>query len=155
MTMYYSEVDGVEPTVSIQVKDTKYTFTNESLTRLIEEKDAFKLELAQVERKLKSAQFDVREFFQARYETDHHEIVAEVDDVNSLLKDIGSEELTKSWSATVTITATVTGIEAPNAEAAQEIIENNIEINLTEDGDIWVDDITVESTYPEAQYVIY
>ncbi len=74
--------------------------------------------------KLKSAQFDVREFFQARYETDHHEIVAEVDDVNSLLKDIGSEELTKSWSATVTITATVTGIEAPNAEAAQEIIEN-------------------------------
>jgi len=150
MTMYYSEVDGAEPTVSIQVKDTKYTFTNESLTRLIEEKDAFKLELAQVERKLKSAQFDVREFFQARYETDHHEIVAEVDDVNSLLKDIGSEELTKSWSATVTITATVTGIEAPNAEAAQEIIENNIEINLTEDGDIWVDDITVESTYPEA-----
>jgi len=150
MTMYYSEVDGTEPTVSIQVKDTKYTFTNESLTRLIEEKDAFKLELAQVERKLKSAQFDVREFFQARYETDHHEIVAEVDDVNSLLKDIGSEELTKSWSATVTITATVTGIEAPNAEAAQEIIENNIEINLTEDGDIWVDDITVESTYPEA-----
>jgi hypothetical protein len=149
MTMYYSEVDGAEPTVSIQVKDTKYTFTNESLTRLIEEKDAFKLELAQVERKLKSAQFDVREFFQARYETDHHEIVAEVDDVNSLLKDIGSEELTKSWSATVTITATVTGIEAPNAEAAQEIIENNIEINLTEDGDIWVDDITVESTYPE------
>ena len=150
MTMYCSEVDGAEPTVSIQVKDTKYTFTNESLTRLIEEKDAFKLELAQVERKLKSAQFDVREFFQARYETDHHEIVAEVDDVNSLLKDIGSEELTKSWSATVTITATVTGIEAPNAEAAQEIIENNIEINLTEDGDIWVDDITVESTYPEA-----
>jgi len=148
--MYYSEVDGAEPTVSIQIKDTKYTFTNESLTRLIEEKDAFKLELAQVERKLKSAQFDVREFFQARYETDHHEIVAEVDDVNSLLKDIGSEELTKSWSATVTITATVTGIEAPNAEAAQEIIENNIEINLTEDGDIWVDDITVESTYPEA-----
>ena len=150
MTMYYSEVDGAEPTVSIQVKDIKYTFTNESLTRLIEEKDAFKLELAQVQRKLTSAQFDVREFFQARYETDHNEIVAEVDDVNNLLVNIGSEELTKSWSATVTITATVTGIEAPNAEAAQEIIENNIEINLTEDGDIWVDDITVESTYPEA-----
>ncbi len=66
MTIYYSEVDGAEPTVSIQVKDTKYTFTNESLTRLIEEKDAFKLELAQVERKLKSARFDVREFFQAK-----------------------------------------------------------------------------------------
>ena len=150
MTMYYTEIDGTEPTVSTQVGGVKYTFTNDSLTKLIEEKEQLKIELAQVERKFKSAQFDVREFFQARYETDHHEIVAEVDDVNSLLKDIGSEELTKSWSATVTITATVTGIEAPNAEAAQEIIENNIEINLTEDGDIWVDDITVESTYPEA-----
>ena len=150
MTMYYTELDGAEPTVSIQVKDTKYTFTNESLARLVEEKEQLKIELQQVERKFKSAQYDVREFFQARYETDHNEIVAEVDDVNSLLKDIGSEELTKSWSATVIITATVTGIEAPNAEAAQEIIESNIELNLSADGDIWVDDVSVESTYPEA-----
>ena len=148
--MYYTELDGAEPTVSIQVKDTKYTFTNESLTRLVEEKEQLKVELQQVERKFKSAQYDVREFFQARYETDHNEIVAEVDDVNSLLKDIGSEELTKSWSATVIITATVTGIEAPNAEAAREIIEDNIELNLGADGDIWVDDVSVESTYPEA-----
>ena len=150
MTMYYTELDGAEPTVSIQVKDTKYTFTNESLARLVEEKEQLKVELQQVERKFKSAQYDVREFFQARYETDHNEIVAEVDDVNSLLKDIGSEELTKSWSATVIITATVTGIEAPNAEAAREIIEDNIELNLGADGDIWVDDVSVESTYPEA-----
>jgi len=150
MTMYYSEVDGAEPTVSIQVKDTKYTFTNESLARLIEEKDAFKLELAQVERKFKSARFDVREFFQARYETDHNEIVAEVDDVNNLLVNIGSEELTKSWSATVNISVTVTGLEAPNAEAAEEIIKDSIDVNFTSDGDIWVDDISVDSVHPEA-----
>ena len=150
MTMYYSEVDGAEPTVSIQVKDSRYTLTSESLVKLIEEKEQLKIELQQVERKFKSAQYDVREFFQARYETDHNEIMAEVDDVNSLLKDIGSEELTKSWSATVIITATVTGIEAPNAEAAQEIIESNIELNLSADGDIWVDDVSIESTYPEA-----
>jgi len=150
MTMYYSEVDGAEPTVSIQVKDTKYTFTNESLTRLIEEKEQLKIELAQVERKFKSARFDVREFFQARYETDHHEIVAEVDDVNNLLINIGSEELTKSWSATVNISVTVTGLEAPNAEAAEEIIKDSIDVNFTSDGDIWVDDILVDSVHPEA-----
>jgi len=148
--MYYSEVDGAEPTVSIQVKDTKYTFTNESLTRLIEEKDSFKLELAQAERKLKSARFDVREFFQARYEVDSSEILAEVDDVNSLLVNIGSEELTKSWSATVNIAVTITGLEAPNAEAAEEIIKDSIDVNFTSDGDIWVDDISVESVHPES-----
>ena len=150
MTMYYSEVDGTEPTVSIQIKDSRYTLTSESLIKLIEEKDALKLELAQVERKFKSARFDVKEFFQARYEVDHHEIVADVDDVNSLLVNIGSEELTKSWSATVTITATVTGVEAPNAEAAREMLEDAFEVNLTIDGDVWVDDINVDSAYPEA-----
>jgi hypothetical protein len=150
MAMYYTEIDGAEPTVSIQVKDAKYTLTSESLTRLIEEKESLKIELAQVERKFKSAQFDVKEFFQSRYETDSDEIVCEVDDINSLLKDIGSDELTKSWSATITITATVTGIEAANKEAVEDLIQDSIDVNFTADGDIWVDDISVDSVYPEA-----
>jgi len=149
MTMYYSEVDGAEPTVSVQVSGTKYTFTNESLTKLIEDKESLKIELATTERKFKSAQFDVREFFQARYEADNDDIVCELSDVNELLKDIGSEELTKAWSATITITATVTGIEAPNAEAAREIVQDSIEVNLTADGDIWVDDVDVNDVSPE------
>lgn len=148
--MYYSEIDGAEPTVSIQVAGSKYTLTSESLTKLIEAKESLKIELATVERKLKSAQFDVREHFQARYETDSTEIVSDLDDVNSLLVNIGSEELTKTWSATVTITATITGIDAPNADAARELVENNIDVSYTDDGDIWVDDMTVESIYPEA-----
>jgi len=150
MTMYYTEIDGTEPTISIQVKDTKYTFTNDSLVRLIEEKENLKTELMQVERKFKSTQYDVKEFFQSRYETDQSEILCEVGDVNDLLVSIGSDQLTKSWSATVSITATVTGIEAPNVEAAREIIEDAFEINLTVDGDVWVDDLIVESCYPEA-----
>lgn len=150
MTMYYSEIDGTEPTISIQVKDTKYTFTNESLARLIEEKEVVKTELLQVERKFRSTQFDVREFFQSKYETDSDEIVVEVNDVNELLRQIGSEELTKTWSATVTITTTITGVEAPNADAARELIENNIDVSYTDDGDLWVDDISIESVYPEA-----
>ncbi len=150
MAMYYTEIDGAEPTVSIQVKDAKYTLTSESLTRLIEEKENLKTELLQVERKFKSAQFDVKEFFQSRYETDSDEIVCEVGDINSLLKDIGSEELTKSWSATITITATVTGIEAANKEAVEDLIQDSIDVNFTADGDIWVDDISVDSVYPEA-----
>ncbi len=150
MTMYYSEVDGTEPTISIQVKDTKYTFTNESLARLIEEKEVIKTELLQVERKFKSAQFDVREFFQSKYETDSDEIVVEVDDVNELLTSIGSEQLTKTWSATVTITTTITGIEAPNKEAVEDMITDSIDVNFTADGDLWVDEIRVDSVYPEA-----
>jgi hypothetical protein len=148
--MYYTELDGTEPTVSTQVGGVKYTFTNDSLTRLIEEKENLRTEMLQIERKLKSAQFDVKEFFQSRYEPDQSEILCEVGDVNDLLASIGSEQLTTSWSATVTITATVTGIEAPNKEAAEVILQDAFEINLTVDGDVWVDDLTVESVYPEA-----
>jgi hypothetical protein len=147
--MYYTEIDGAEPTVSIQISGAKYTLTTESLTKLIEAKESLKAELTQVERKFKSAQFDVKEFFQARYETDNDDIVCDLDDVNSLLVSIGSEELTKTWSATVTITATVTGIEAPNKEAAEEILDDAFEVNLTIDGDVWVDAVTVESVHAE------
>lgn len=148
--MRYAEVDGAEPTVSIEVNGNNYVFTHQSLVDIINKDEAYRTEIAQLERKLLSLKYDVKEFFQARYETDHHEIVCEVGDVNDLLKDIGADELTKSWSATVSITATVTGIEAPNADAAREIIEDAFEINLTVDGDVWVDDIIVESCYPEA-----
>ena len=150
MTMYYTEVDGTEPTVSLQVGGTKYTFTNDSLSKLIEEKENLRIELAQVERNFKSARFDVKEFFQSKYETDSDEIVCEIDDVNELLVSIGSEQLTKSWSATVTITATVTGVEAANKEAAEDIIKDSMDINFTADGDVWVDDVVVQSVYPEA-----
>ena len=150
MTMYYTEIDGAEPTVSIQVSGAKYTLTTESLTKLIEAKESLKTELIQVERKFKSAQFDVKEFFQSRYETDSDEIVCEVGDINSLLKDIGSEELTKSWSATITITATITGIEAANKEAVEDLIQDSVDVNFTADGDLWVDDISIDSVYPEA-----
>lgn len=148
--MRYAEVDGAEPTVSIEVNGNNYVFTHQSLVDIINKDEAYRTEIAQLERKLLSLKYDVKEFFQARYETDHHEIVCEVGDVNELLKDIGADELTKSWSATVSITATVTGIEAPNADAAREIIEDAFEINLTVDGDVWVDDLMVESCYPEA-----
>jgi len=145
---YKNDIDG--PSVLVDIDGTAHVYTEKGLIELIQSVNSMKVELAQIERKFKSARFDVKEFFQARFETDSDEIVCEVDDVNNLLVNIGSEELARSWSATVSITATVTGIEAPSAEAAREIIENNIELNLGVDGDIWLDDMTVESTYPEA-----
>jgi len=145
---YKNDIDG--PSVLVEVDGTAHIYTEKGLIELVQSVNSMKVELAQVERKLKNAKFDVKEFFQARFETDSDEIVCEVDDVNNLLVNIGSEELARSWSATVSITATVTGVEAPSAEAAREIIENNLELNLGVDGDVWLDDMTVESTYPEA-----
>jgi len=151
MTMYYSEVDGAEPTVSVQVSGTKYTFTNESLTRLIEEKENLKVEVAQAERKVKSMGWDVREFFESRKDGNNtDDITCTVEDINELLRSLGVDQLTNTWSATIFITATITGIEAPDKETAEEMAKDNIDVNYNDDGDIWVDDIEVQSVHPEA-----
>ena len=151
MTMYYTELDGAEPTVSIQVKDTKYTLTQQSLAQIIEDKDSLKEELEQTKRKVKSIGWDVREFFESRKDGNNtDDITCTVEDINELLKDLGVDQLTNTWSATVFITATITGIEAPDKETAEEMAKDNIEVNYNDDGDIWIDDVEVQSVHPEA-----
>ena len=151
MTMYYTEVDGTEPTVSIQVGGTKYTLTNQSLAQIIEDKDSLKEELEQAQRKVKSMGWDVREFFESRKDGNNSDdICCSVEDINELLSSLGVDQLTNTWSATVWISATITGIEASSKDEAENIIKDNVEVNYNDDGDIWVDDVEVKSVYPEA-----
>ena len=151
MTMYYTELEGSEPTVSIQVGGTKYTLTNQSLAQIIEDKDSLKAELEQAQRKIKSIGWDVREFFESRKDGNNtDDITCTVVDINELLKDLGVDQLTNTWSATVWISATITGIEACSKDEAENIIKDNVEVNYNDDGDIWVDDVEVKSVYPEA-----
>jgi hypothetical protein len=151
MTMYYTEVDGTEPTVSIQVGGTKYTLTNQSLAQIIEDKDSLKEELDQAQRKIKSMGWDVREFFESRKDGNNtDDITCTVEDINELLSSLGVDQLTNTWSATVWISATITGIEASSKDEAENIIKDNIDVNYNDDGDIWVDDVEVKSVYPEA-----
>ena len=151
MTMYYTEVDGTEPTVSIQVGGTKYTLTNQSLAQIIEDKDSLKAELEQAQRKIKSIGWDVREFFESRKDGNNtDDITCTVEDITELLRGLGVDQLTNTWSATIFITATITGIEACSKDEAENIIKDNVEVNYNDDGDIWVDDVEVKSVYPEA-----
>ena len=151
MTMYYTELEGSEPTVSIQVGGTKYTLTNQSLAQIIEDKDSLKEELDQAQRKAKSMGWDVREFFESRKDGNNtDDITCTVEDINELLNSLGVDQLTNTWSATVWISATITGIEACSKDEAENIIKDNVEVNYNDDGDIWVDDVEVKSVYPEA-----
>ena len=151
MTMYYTELDGTEPTVSIQVGGTKYTLTNQSLAQIIEDKDSLKEELDQTQRKVKSMGWDVREFFESRKDGNNtDDITCTVEDINELLSSLGVDQLTNTWSATVWISATITGIEASSKDEAENIIKDNVEVTYNDDGDIWVDDVEVKSVYPEA-----
>ena len=150
MTMYYSETDGPEPTISIQVKGVKYTFTNESLINIVEQKDSFKEMLDLCQRSKRTMAGDVKAFFEEVYTDNETDMTVSVEDVNQLLVSIGADPFTKSWSATVTITATITGVEATTKDEAEDIIKDNIDVHFNEDGDIWVDDISVDGVHPES-----
>ena len=149
--MYYSESNG-EPFITIQVKDAKYTLTQAALADIIEKNDSLKVELEQAQRKVKSLGWDVREFFESRKEGNNinEDICCSVEDINELLRGLGVDQLTTTWSATIFITATITGIDAPDKETAEEMAKDNIDVNYNDDGDIWVDDIEVQSVHPEA-----
>lgn len=64
------------------------------------------------------------------------------DEVNTLLRSINADPIRAMWTATVSITATVTGYEAEDIDDAINCIENDIELSIGS-GDISLDTIDV------------
>ena len=142
--------------LSVTVEGATYYHTSESLAALIKEATENRTELNKMtERYIDMYQLvqkirgDVYELFSSNYSSGDEDITLSVEDINELLRSIGADELKRNWSATVQVYLTITGIEASNQEEATEIVENNIEVSYAEDGDLFVDEITVQEVTPE------
>ena len=139
----------------ITVDGTTYNFTEESLKELIKSEATLKLRLESVKleaqeayRKIVSNRSAVYDFFSEAFDDGSDEATVNRDDVNELLEAIGSDVLTTTWSATVEITVTVTGIKATSPEEVEDIITDNIEVSGYDlelhDPDVRVQDIERE-----------
>ena len=120
----------------ITVDGTTYNFTEESLKELIKSETASKSRLQQVQleaqeayRKLAEIRNKTYDFFTEAFEDVTDEATVTRESVNELLESIGSNTLVTTWSATVEITVTVTGIKASSPEEAEDIINDNIEVS--------------------------
>ena len=120
----------------ITVDGTTYNFTEESLKELIKSETNLKSRLEQTQRqeqeaykKLVYLRNKVYDFFSEAFDDGSDEVTVTRDDVNELLESIGSDVLTTTWSATVEITVTVTGIKATSPEEVEDIITDNIEVS--------------------------
>ena len=120
----------------ITVDAVTYNFTEESLKELIKSEATLKLRLESVQleaqeayRKIASTRNKVYDFFSEAFDDGSDEATVTRDDVNELLESIGSDVLTTTWSATVEITVTVTGIKATSPEEVEDIITDNIEVS--------------------------
>jgi translation initiation factor 2 alpha subunit (eIF-2alpha) len=122
----------------ITVDGITYNFTEESLKELIKSEiylksriESVRTETTESYRKLASARSAVYDFFTEAFDgaTDEDETTVTRDEVNELLEAIGSDILSTTWSATVEITVTVTGIKATSPEEVEDIITDNIEVS--------------------------
>ena len=120
----------------ITVDGITYNFTEESLKELIKSETASKSKLQQVQleaqeayRKLADIRNKTYDFFTEAFEDGGDEATVTREGVNELLESIGSDMLVTTWSATVEITVTVTGIKASSPEEAEDIINDNIEVS--------------------------
>jgi hypothetical protein len=88
----------------------------------------------------------VREFFQERSDDDNDEITCTIDDVNELLRSIGSDELKSLWTVIGTIDFTVNNIYASNEEEANDYVMNELSAELGGDAELYDWSVDIKST---------
>jgi hypothetical protein len=79
----------------------------------------------------------------------HDEITCTVDDVNELLRSIGSDELKRLWTVIGTINYTVTNISASNEDEANDYVMNELTVDVSGDADL--DDWSIDISSTEQQ----
>jgi hypothetical protein len=142
MEIIYTDKDG---------NTTK--FTEEMALVAITERDELRTQLSDcqvrsAERygKIVDIRDKVREFFQERSDGDDDEITCTVDDVNELLRSIGSDELKRLWTVIGTIDFTVNNIYASNEEEANDYVMNELSAELGGDAELYDWAVDIKST---------
>lgn len=129
------------------------------IERLLNELDQVRLErskagdnYAEANNKLWKMRGDLREYFKDSFDGDKDNTLRlDLDDVNELLTNLGCEELNFTYSAKVTISFTITGVEADDENDAENKILsaisytiNGLDYGSTEDEDYAVEDVEGE-----------
>ena len=132
MEIIYTDKDG---------NQTK--FTEEMATVAIAERDTLRHEIDVIREwnkrhtdKLATIRGLVYDFFNERYEVGDDTIECELDDVNTLLQDIGANKLKRTYTVKGSIDFVITGVEAEDEDDAQSSVENDLDLELKGDGTV-------------------
>lgn len=126
------------------------TYTEAEVQRFIKDCADAKTQSQEATRSVINIRSKVYEFFNSQYSPGDQEITTSVEEINDMLRDIGADELRRTWSATVRIHVNISGVEASSKDDAIDMIQDDINVELQSiDGDLWVDDIEVQDVVPE------
>lgn len=111
-------------TIDVKIPDESHpvTYNEAEVLRFIQTNKNLKV----VER---DTIYKVRDFFTEREWSDS-ETTVNRDEVNDMLRSIGAEPIRIKWTATIIISATVSGYEAEDEEDAVNCIEEDISLEL-------------------------
>lgn len=143
--------------IQAHVDGNTYIFNEESLSEYIrshlQTKESEQRLLAQrsgLQQELNSLRVKVYECFNDVYNPGDEDITISVTEINEFLESIGADLLQQSWSATVLVSVSITGIQAASRTEVEEIINDAISVDFSSyDGDTHVDEIDIRDVYPE------
>jgi hypothetical protein len=121
-------------------------YTEAEINNIMQTKETYKTLSETKGDIIRDVTYKVRDFF-SEGEWEGNNFSATKDSVNELLESCDIRKLVRTYSATLTITAYVNGVEAEDEDEARESIESELDVSLNI-GDINVDyvDITEVET---------
>jgi len=118
-------------------------FTEDMAVTAIKERDQLRVKLKEVneqDNRYSTRLFNVRQqvfnFFNNEYEAGETELTFQVDDINTLLKDIGCDLLKSLFTVRGTVTYEITDVEADSEDDAKDAVENYLSLEYTGEGDL-------------------
>jgi hypothetical protein len=142
MTEATTETTTTQPTVKEEVEKfvlensmeaiiEKMVWQVERITETKQSKDSIMTRLQEERNVVRNNRETVRSKFEELLDGDKNATIEmDLDAINELLEDIGATPIRFTWSVDVTVTATITGIEAQSEEEAREKVLRAIELRV-------------------------
>ena len=143
MEIIYTDKDGATVKFTEEMAIAAITERDELRTQLNTSQDRASERYG----KIVDIRTKVHLFFTERNDgDDNDDITCTVEDVNELLRSIGSDELKTLWTVIGTIDFTVNNIYASNEEEANDYVMNELSADLGGDADLYDWSIDIKST---------
>lgn len=125
-------------TIVVTLSDTVYRLTEDDVAEYIKRdiaSAAIKEELRKSSSNANSKINDIRqkstEFFQNAFDesTDEDETTITLQEANEFLSNIGAREISRTFTATITVEVTISGVEAANIDDVEDVINGELDIS--------------------------
>jgi hypothetical protein len=141
--------NATQPTIEQLIEERAQLVTK--LAYQMEQKQSYQDNYWKASSEISKLRNIVREYFKSELDGDKNGTVEmDLDAINQLLVDIGGAELKFTYSARVTISFVIDGIEADSEEEAEQIIADSINYSVQTDYESMYDE-EVEITEVEAE----